>query len=203
MRAAERLFAEQGIASVSVRAIVAAAGARNESALHYHFGGRDGLIAALHLERSAEVEAERARVLEALLAHGRELDLRGIAVLMVRPAFQLAGRDPGFRNYLKVFAHLVLFSSRRLTELLAEHQDRGVTDIRARLRRALPELPDALFEMRLEQAARFATLSMSQHARERKAFRGRHAELFFENLVDSIAGLLASAPSAATLRLLD
>lgn len=47
--AAERLFLEKGPDRVSVRAINAAAGL-NPGAVHYHFGSRDGLIAAL-LER--------------------------------------------------------------------------------------------------------------------------------------------------------
>jgi AcrR family transcriptional regulator len=44
IRAAERLFAEKGLAGVSVRDITLAAGARNQSALHYHFGCMEDLI---------------------------------------------------------------------------------------------------------------------------------------------------------------
>jgi AcrR family transcriptional regulator len=39
-----RLFARLGPAGVTTRQLHEAAGARNESALHYHFGGRDGLV---------------------------------------------------------------------------------------------------------------------------------------------------------------
>ena len=44
--AAERLFSEFGIDAVSLRQINAAAGQRNSSAAHYHFGSKDALIAA-------------------------------------------------------------------------------------------------------------------------------------------------------------
>ena len=42
--ACERLFAERGIERVSLNEIVAAAGQRNASAIHYHFGDREGLM---------------------------------------------------------------------------------------------------------------------------------------------------------------
>jgi AcrR family transcriptional regulator len=49
LAAAERLFLERGVNQVSVRAINAEAGL-NPGAVHYHFGSREGLVAAL-LER--------------------------------------------------------------------------------------------------------------------------------------------------------
>ena len=44
---AERLFAERGLEAVSLSEINRDAGQRNKSALHYHFGSRDGLLKAL------------------------------------------------------------------------------------------------------------------------------------------------------------
>src|SRR5690348_10081248 len=41
---AERLYGERGVASVSMREIRVASGARNTAALQFHFGDRDGLI---------------------------------------------------------------------------------------------------------------------------------------------------------------
>lgn len=57
--AAERLFAERGIAGVSDRKIAEMAGNSNHSAVGYHFGGREGLLRAL-LERHQE-QLVRAR----------------------------------------------------------------------------------------------------------------------------------------------
>lgn len=51
--AAGHLFARHGIEEVPLRDIVAFAGQRNASAVHYHFGGRWPLVAAL-LERHAD-----------------------------------------------------------------------------------------------------------------------------------------------------
>jgi AcrR family transcriptional regulator len=59
--AAERLFAEHGIAGVSDRKIAQAAGQRNHSAVAYHFGGRDGLLGELVDRHTWSLEEDRTR----------------------------------------------------------------------------------------------------------------------------------------------
>ncbi|MEL6826448.1 MAG: helix-turn-helix domain-containing protein, partial [Pseudomonadota bacterium] len=59
MQSAERLFSEKGIGTVSVKEITSAAGARNLSAVHYHFGSIEALIKELFLERYQRIEHDR------------------------------------------------------------------------------------------------------------------------------------------------
>ena len=61
---AERLFAQRGCEGVSLREIAQAAGSRNNNAVQYHFGSREGLMAAIHVCRVGDMEAMR----EAMLA---------------------------------------------------------------------------------------------------------------------------------------
>lgn len=63
LNAAELLFAEQGIQGVSLRQIAAQAGHRNNSAVHYHFGDKTGLIAALLADRVGRIEVIRKRTI--------------------------------------------------------------------------------------------------------------------------------------------
>ena len=70
--AATALFAERGVANVSLAAIVRAAGQRNASAIHYHFGGRDQVVEGI---LARHVPALRARRLE-LLEHARSHAVR-------------------------------------------------------------------------------------------------------------------------------
>ena len=56
---AERLFALHGIDGVSLRQIAAEAGSGNNSAVHYHFGSKDGLIEAILGHRLAQLTRER------------------------------------------------------------------------------------------------------------------------------------------------
>ncbi|WP_051871461.1 TetR/AcrR family transcriptional regulator [Streptomyces sclerotialus] len=66
MRTAERLYAERGFANVSVRQISEAAGQRNNSAVQYHFNGRDELIKAILSSYTGVIEERRIAMVEAL-----------------------------------------------------------------------------------------------------------------------------------------
>ena len=86
LRAGERLFAERGIHQVRLREINALAGQRNSSALHYHFGDRDGLaveIMRVHLEA---IEARRVPLVAAITADGRTGDVRSCSSRRNPPA---------------------------------------------------------------------------------------------------------------------
>lgn len=57
--AAERLFAESGVAEVSDRRVAEAAGNTNHSAVRYYFGGREGLLKALMARHVHDVKEQR------------------------------------------------------------------------------------------------------------------------------------------------
>jgi AcrR family transcriptional regulator len=82
--AAERLFAQHGIAVVSDRRIAEEAGNSNHSAVRYYFGGRDGLLDALLDRHLTGLEPAR----QALFAESDSLlgDLRAL-VMPVTSAF--------------------------------------------------------------------------------------------------------------------
>ena len=93
LRAAERLYAERGLDGVSLREITDAAGQRNNAAVHYHFGGRDGLVRALFEQRFAALDARRAALLAELDASGRGTDVASLVRVLVAP-FAEAGDGP-------------------------------------------------------------------------------------------------------------
>ena len=76
--AAERLFAQHGIATVSDRRIAEAAGNSNHSAVRYYFGGRQGLLEALIERHHREVQPVR-REMQAE-AHSLIDDLRAMVL---------------------------------------------------------------------------------------------------------------------------
>jgi AcrR family transcriptional regulator len=67
--AAERLFAEQAFAAVSMRDITSAAGV-NLAAVNYHFGSKDELLVTLFVERVTPLNRERAALLREAEAAG-------------------------------------------------------------------------------------------------------------------------------------
>ncbi|HEX9032330.1 MAG TPA: TetR family transcriptional regulator [Streptosporangiaceae bacterium] len=86
--AAERLFAERGIDAVSLRSVMAAAGA-NVASVHYHFGSKQALVEALISDRSGHVSARRAELLDAIESAG-ELSPRRLAEAFIRPVAEMA-----------------------------------------------------------------------------------------------------------------
>lgn len=82
---AERLYAERGYDAVSLREINRAAGQKNASALHYHFGSREALFERLLTRRLAAIEAERQPMLKAAAADGLLDDVPTLVRALVAP----------------------------------------------------------------------------------------------------------------------
>jgi AcrR family transcriptional regulator len=200
MRAAEKLISERGMENVSIRNIVSAAGQKNESALQYHFKNLTGLIDEILNQRSAQAEARRANLIEALLAHTPDPALRDICMLMVQPAFELARGNVDFRRYVKAFGHELVLTD---TSILSKVSTRGGGGLSGKqtsnmLMIALPQLNADAYQRRLEAAVRLCSASMYHQARQKNAFRGDQAELFLHSLVDALVGLFSAPVSPET-----
>ena len=61
MRAMEKLSAQKGSENVTVKELIEEAGQKNESALQYHFGSKEGLLAAIHKARFTQTQLKEAR----------------------------------------------------------------------------------------------------------------------------------------------
>ena len=64
--AAERLFAANGVDAVPVSDVAQAAGQRNNSAVQYHFGDKQGLLRAVVEKHQARIDEQRIELLERL-----------------------------------------------------------------------------------------------------------------------------------------
>ena len=200
MRAAERLIADRGIENVSMRDIVKAAGQRNESALQYHFGNYPGLVAAIHAARDAEMQAQRAALLQQLKQRTTKPSLRDICALMVEPALLLARAKPDFRRYVKAFGREISLTEKSAitSGTTPVSSRRSTRRARALLLAALGHLDEVARERRLDGALRFISTSMYHEARQRSAFRGPRGELFESSLIDALVGLLSAPESDET-----
>ena len=198
MRAAEKLIAERGIENVSIRDIVTTAGQKNESALQYHFDNRQGLINALKTQRNDEVEGQRSELLQQLLAQSTTPTLREICNVMVRPAFNLAQSNPDFRRYIKAFGHEITLAQN--SAVRAVSKGKADAEVGILLRKELSHLDEAAYRARLDGAIRFISASMVHPAKQKNAFRGAQAEVFFNSLLDALSGLLNAPESPETTK---
>ena len=99
--AAERLFSESGIDAVSLRQINAAAGQRNSSAAHYHFGSKDALIAATFDYRMERINGRRLRKLDEISKAGKTDDVRTLVGAIIFPIVEEIEESEGGSNYIR------------------------------------------------------------------------------------------------------
>ncbi|GAB2829671.1 TetR/AcrR family transcriptional regulator [Actinocorallia aurea] len=193
--AAEELFAAQGVDAVSLREIVRSSGARNATALHYHFGDRDGLVRAVLAKHTPGVEARRHILLDAYEAAG-EPDVRALAGALVRPlAAKLADPDGG-PSYLRLLADLANRPRPWIDPAAMEDPANSLYRWRALLTPLLDETSLQLH--RRFVAYRF---TITELARRAQAAPSADARLFTSHTVDLVAALLRASPSRETARL--
>jgi len=195
------LFARHGVAGVTARQLHEAIGARNESALHYHFGDRDGLaveILRVHLEA---VEARRASLVVAIAADEREGDVRALVHALAAPMAEDLESSLG-RAHLRLVAQLSHPSLAYGPPFFLIEAPSGKAVVRW-LRAALDWLPAPIRGERLA-ALRSELISLfglrAQLLDEKPGDRDiSPADLFFNNLLDLLVAGLNAEPSAETL----
>ncbi|WP_067488042.1 TetR family transcriptional regulator [Actinomadura hibisca] len=201
--AAQRLYAERGLDAVSLREINQAAGARNATAVQYHFTDRAGIVAAILARHLPEVDARRHALLDAYEAApgpADDPDVRALAGALVRPlAARLA--DRGGREFLEIWA-AVLSRPRPLipATALTDPAQADPADSIARWR-ALAEPLLSADAIRLHR--RFTAILTAATELARRARSGPHADdrLFTSYLIDVVTAVLAAPVSAETSRL--
>lgn len=164
---AERLFAEQGLAAVSLRQIVLASGQGNLSAAHYHFGSRDGLIRALVTRRMRVLDAIRHRRLDAIEADGRADALEAVIEAAVGTLAEVVEHEPWGADYVQVLAQTMYDSGLAVLESIDPGLRGSLERARALARRCVPQLPPALFEARVERVHHDAVHALARWVRSR------------------------------------
>lgn len=193
--AAERLFGNHGVDGVSLRQIVAEAGAANNSAVQYHFGSKDGLVQAI-LEYRIPQLMQRRRLLAARYGSS---DLRTCVEVYLMPLLELAETDGS--NYLTFLEQLQggPLESHPFSRLPASIQ-KSHADFEAEAASYLPQVPAQVRHRRIDEAG-----TMCLHAgayRERARRRGLTPLPFWLHvceLFDGILGMLTAPVSEATL----
>lgn len=158
---AERLFAERGIAGVSLRQVGTAAGQRNNSAAQYHFGSRQGLVEAIVAVRSAPIDTRRAALLAGLTAHPTLEDLLRVVVL---PLAETIGSDAAGSYYLRFLAQVVRDPVVR-DAWAGTASPSSLDSVSRQVRALLPELPTPVFARRMSWCMLLALECLADHER--------------------------------------
>ena len=195
------LFARHGVDGVTARQLHEAIGARNESALHYHFGDRAGLALEIVRAHLAAVEAGRAPLVAAIVADDRARDLPALVHALAAPMAEDLGSPLG-RAHLRLVARLSHPSLAYGPPFRLVDAPSGRAVVRW-LWDALDSLPPPI---RLERlvALRWQLISLfGLRAQLADEAHGEPAvsppDLFLGNLIDVLVAGLSVEPSATTL----
>jgi AcrR family transcriptional regulator len=192
---AERLFAQQGIAGVSLRTIASEAGSANKSAIQYHFGSKEGLLRAIFSYRLADLIQRR----NLLRARVHPDDLRGRFEAHIVPLLELA-ESPN--SYYVSFVEQLERSGAASIFVDQKEVQQSRNDFVTDMRRLLKHVPAPARTMRIEQVQALSLHTAAE--RERAMKRGDPLVpfgLFVSAAVDGFTGFLAAPASDETRRL--
>jgi AcrR family transcriptional regulator len=194
--AAERLFAEHGLAGISLRQISIEAGSSNNSAIQYHFGSKDDLLRAIFAYRLGDLMHRRAL----LRARANPDDLRAQLEAHVLPLIELAESPDS--SYVSFIEQLQRAGA---VEVLLHQSDavKSQNEFASGMQRLLAHIPEPARSMRIRQVQ---DLVVHLAAERERAVRRNDAAvpfaLFVSGVVDGLAGFLEAPASPETKRVI-
>lgn len=194
IRAAEEIFAAQGVHGGQLRDVVALAGQANPSAVQYHFGSREGLVDAVMARRQERTEQVLAPLLATAPDELREL----LGALITAEASEL--RTDRGRRCLRISAQLSHESGVRTRTPHPTLDGTVYWRLIERVEACLSGLPEPLRLERLDLALTVVGAAMADRARQ--YLDGTEPltseALFLADLVETTTALLRAAqPDAA------
>jgi AcrR family transcriptional regulator len=196
--AAERLFAQHGIAGVPLRQINQAANQKNIAAAHYHFGSKDGLVQAVLQHRWARLDQRRK---ELLLRTNHQRDIRFYLECFILPmAEELAPRPEG-NNYLRFIQQ---YERYRGSYDFAKRVSPVGVEIYARIEDLIRYFPKKIRGMRMEYLINIihAVLATAEHKLEKEEITHNAVPLIASNLIDTVASTLTAPLSPETIAMI-
>jgi len=197
---AEQLFAEKGIASVSLNEITRAAEQKNRNAVHYHFGSKEALLQAIFEKHWAPISAQRSAMIETLERNG-DIQLEEVASALVRPVAARFDDPDGGIAYIKISAQLAAANILNFYKHEDDRADPGYGPNMAGLWAPfMTHLPKPVQEQRMSLIVGMLFHGLADHAVYRDSGDAALAntELMVSNLIDSLCAVLSAPVSAAT-----
>lgn len=196
--AAERLFARDGVQGARIRDINELAGARNPSALHYHFGSRGAVVEAILMRYQTPIDEEAAAALDGLEATGQQPTERQIIEAVVRPEVAALDTQSG-RDCVRIIPQLLPALSRNLRAGVVLPTTPGSRRILTMLdeRMATRSLPEHLRRERLVTYAVVFTTMLGEraHALEEGGDLLMSGDEFAVHMVDTLEAMLVAHSS--------
>jgi AcrR family transcriptional regulator len=203
--AAERLFAEKGVAATSLREIGMHAHA-NPGSIYFHWKTKAELVRDVFRRRLEPLDAERVRLLaaaERATAPAAVPLAEVLAALVGRMLWAASGADRGGASFLRLLGRTYHEPDRDLVRMLRRDHGATLERFRTALARALPDLPEEQLLARFHFALGAIAYTLGSDAVwQVRAGRRRRAVSSHDVLRDLmpflVAGFAAPTPGGPT-----
>lgn len=142
--AAEELMAKRGYANTSMRQITGKAKA-NLAAVNYHFGSKEGMVAAMLDRRLEPLNRKRMEMLEAEMEkarqEGRRPDIEMLLRALFEPILRFFRSSEGGGNFIKIFGQIHSDSDDTIRKHFLRHMIPVFIAFFEAFQQALPALP--------------------------------------------------------------
>jgi AcrR family transcriptional regulator len=149
---AETLFAKQGYKATSLRQITTAARA-NLAAVSYHFGSKEGLVAAVIGRRLAPLNEQRHERLQKIMARAEAEERRPatheILLAFIEPTMRLPESAAGAGNFVTLIGRALADPDQTARQIFFQHMGPVMKLFYDALALALPGLPSDVLYWRL------------------------------------------------------
>ena len=149
---AEELFASKGYKGTSLRMITTGADV-NLAAVNYHFGSKEGLVAAVIGRRIVPLNEERNRRLKEVLnkaeSAGTRPELSDVLMAFLEPTMRLPESAPGAKNFVTLIGRAMADTDETARSIFIKHMGPAIKKFHNALAMALPEMPAEVLYWRL------------------------------------------------------
>ena len=191
LRSAERLIAEKGLGSVSVKMITTDAGARNPSAVHYHFGSIESLIKEVFAKRFREIEEERVRRLEQVKQTNPSERLIDLWAAAIGPFMEACLEENG-RMYVSFCLQFAADPRCDFSQLTAEAGAKSFIGLREQMTACLPDIAPEKINARLRHCFMISLVQAADYAAQVETGDFPPAELAIKDAASCIAAYLGA-----------
>ena len=192
IQAAERLFAEKGFGTVSVKDITRAAGAKNPSVVHYHFGNIETLIKEVFLKRFRKIEAERRAGLARVDEADAQKRLVALLEAALTPFIATCLEDDG-QLYIRFCVQLFTDSRFDRHEIIEEAGAESIILLQNHVIACLDGIPEDTIERRLRQGFLISLLQADEFSRQVMDGTAPPLKQIVREYAGSLAGYLSAA----------
>lgn len=180
------VFAEQGIDAVSVRAVTKMSGAKNVSAIYYHFGSKAGLIENIINFIQDWYDDCREPMLADLESRpgSGPADLRTLLNVVAEPYSQLMQSQDWGYSAIRLLARIEYENSREASDLLNERSRAPVDRFVTLLEPCTPDLTDNQRRMRLNFFVNTLIQGLANYQHLEKSYFGNLGGRSFAELTE-------------------